>query len=148
MGNHDTCARKLRQMAMHARFDFGIEGACGFVEHEDFGSATERSCQREALPLSPRQTSTTLTQHGVKALRETADHTFDARKARGLPVGRQPGAMGKRNKLAGREAQIDELLEKRVSKSAIARILSVSRQTLDTYQKTRRSVNLQPGADT
>ena len=58
---------------------------------------------------------------------------LDARKAKGLPVGRQPGATGKRNKLAGKEAEIQGLLDKKISKSGIARILNVSRQTLDTF---------------
>jgi DNA invertase Pin-like site-specific DNA recombinase len=66
-------------------------------------------------------------------LRARTKAALDARKASGLPVGRQPGAVGKRNKLAGKEAEINSLLEKKISKAGIARLLGVSRQTLDTF---------------
>ena len=66
-------------------------------------------------------------------LRERTTAALQARKARGLPIGRQPGALGKRNKLAGRMAEIQPLLDAKVARSAIARILCVSRQTLHSY---------------
>jgi len=66
-------------------------------------------------------------------LRERTKAALDARKARGLPVGRQPGALGKRNKLAGRMAEIQPLIDAKVARSAIARILCVSRQTLHNF---------------
>ena len=66
-------------------------------------------------------------------LRERTKGALDARKARGLPVGRQPGALGKRNKLAGRMAEIQPLIDAKVARSAIARILCVSRQTLHNF---------------
>lgn len=69
-------------------------------------------------------------------LRERTKAALDARKGRGLPVGRQVGATGKRNKLDGRMNEIRPLLDAKVSKTAIARILKVSRQTLDTFLKT------------
>jgi len=50
-------------------------------------------------------------------------------------VGRQPGAKGKNNKLSGREAEINKLLSKGIGKSATAKLLGVSRQTLDTFLK-------------
>lgn len=68
-------------------------------------------------------------------LRERTKAALDARKARGLPVGRQKGATGKRNKLDGRMNEIQPLLDAKVSKTAISRILQVSRQTLDTFLK-------------
>lgn len=68
-------------------------------------------------------------------LRERTKGALDARKARGLPVGRQIGATGKRNKLDGRIGEIQPLLDAKVSKTAIARILKVSRQTLDVFLK-------------
>lgn len=74
-------------------------------------------------------------------LRSRTKAALDARVARGLTVGRQPGAKGKRNKLAGKEAEIEALLAKKVSKAAIARILNVSRQTLDTFINERKEVN-------
>jgi len=70
-------------------------------------------------------------------LRERTSAALQARKARGLPIGRQPGATGKRNKLAGREAEIAPLLDAKVPRAAIARVLNVSRQTLHTYLSDR-----------
>lgn len=60
---------------------------------------------------------------------------LDARKRRGLPVGRQLGATGKYNKLAGKHTEIATLLDKKISKSGIARLLGVSRTTLDAFLK-------------
>lgn len=73
-------------------------------------------------------------------LRERTKAALAARKASGLPVGRQLGAIGKRNKLAGREAEIQPLIDAKVSKTAIARVLDCSRQTLDTFLKTREII--------
>lgn len=69
-------------------------------------------------------------------LRERTKGALDARKARGLPVGRQVGATGKKNKLDGRYHEIAPLLKANVAKTAIARVLGVSRQTLHTYLET------------
>jgi putative DNA-invertase from lambdoid prophage Rac len=66
-------------------------------------------------------------------LKERTKAALDARKARGLPVGRQVGAVGKKNKLNGRMAEIQPLLDAKVSMTAIARVLKVSRQTLYTF---------------
>lgn len=69
-------------------------------------------------------------------LRSRTKAALDARKAKGLPVGRQPGSTGKHNKLAGRDAEIRLLLDAKVSHAAIARVMPCSRQTLITYLKT------------
>ena len=66
-------------------------------------------------------------------LRERTSSALQARKARGLPIGRQAGALGKRNKLSGRAAEIAPLLAAKVPRAAIARVLGVSRQTLHTF---------------
>lgn len=66
-------------------------------------------------------------------LRERTKAALDARKARGLPVGRQAGALGKKNKLDGRMDEIAPLLAAGVAHTAIARVLGVSRQTLHTF---------------
>lgn len=66
-------------------------------------------------------------------LRERTRAALQARKARGLPIGRQPGATGKRNKLDGRMPEIAPLLAANVPKTAIARLLKVSRATLHTF---------------
>ena len=66
-------------------------------------------------------------------LRERTKAALDARKARGLPVGRQAGAVGKKNKLDGRMDEIGPLIAAGVAQAAIARVLGVSRQTLHTF---------------
>ncbi|HEY6093814.1 MAG TPA: recombinase family protein [Gallionellaceae bacterium] len=66
-------------------------------------------------------------------LRERTKAALDARKRNGLPVGRQPGAKGKRNKLDGRWQEIEPLINAKVAHTAIARVMKVSRQTLHTY---------------
>lgn len=66
-------------------------------------------------------------------LRDRTKAALDARKARGLPVGRQVGATGRSNKLDGRQQEVSTLLAAKVSKCAIARVLSVSRGTLDAF---------------
>jgi len=58
------------------------------------------------------------------------------KKAEGVILGRPKGSKSKTKKLTGREAEIQELLNKRISKSAIARILGVHRLTVAGYLKT------------
>ena len=58
------------------------------------------------------------------------------KKAEGVILGRPKGSKSKTKKLTGREAKIQELLNKRISKSAIARILGVHRLTVAGYLKT------------
>ncbi len=60
------------------------------------------------------------------------------KKAEGVILGRPKGSKSKIRKLTGREAEIQELLDKRISKSAIARILGVHRLTVAGYLKTMR----------
>ena len=60
-----------------------------------------------------------------------------AARAKGKIVGRPLGVLGK-SRLDGREQEIRLLLQKRVSKSAIARILAVPDPTLRHFIKTRR----------
>lgn len=66
-------------------------------------------------------------------LKERTKAALDARKAKGLAVGRQVGAVGKKNKLDGRMNEIEPLLAAKVSHTAISRVLKVSRQTLYTF---------------
>jgi DNA invertase Pin-like site-specific DNA recombinase len=63
-----------------------------------------------------------------------------AAKARGKRLGRPKGARSK-SKLDGKESEIRSLLQKRVSKASIARIMDVSQTTLHHFIKTRK---LQP----
>jgi len=71
-------------------------------------------------------------------LRERTKSALQARKARGLSIGRQHGATGKRNKLTGRIDEIRPLLAAKVSHRAIARILDVSPTTLYTFLKSNQ----------
>lgn len=66
-------------------------------------------------------------------LRERTKAALQARKLKGLTIGRQPGAVGKKNKLDGRLPEIQPLLDAKVPKAAIARILNVSRPTLNAF---------------
>jgi len=52
------------------------------------------------------------------------------RKAEGVVLGRPKGSRSKSRKLSGKDAEIKALLDKRVSKAAIARILGVHRLTV------------------
>lgn len=60
-----------------------------------------------------------------------------AKKAQGVVLGRPKGSLGV-SKLDGRNEQIKELMEHKVSKSAIARMVGVSRTTLLDYIKSRK----------
>lgn len=57
------------------------------------------------------------------------------KKAEGIVLGRPKGSKSSHKKLTGREHEIKALLEKKISKSAIARILGVHRITLSEYLK-------------
>src|SRR5438270_13078809 len=57
------------------------------------------------------------------------------KKSEGKRLGRPKGSYAKETKLSGKEAIIRELLSKRVSHSAIARILGVNRGTLTAFVK-------------
>jgi DNA invertase Pin-like site-specific DNA recombinase len=63
-----------------------------------------------------------------------------AAKAKGKQLGRPKGSLGK-SKLDGKEAEITQLLQKKVSKASIARIVDVDPMTLDHFIRTRK---LQP----
>ncbi len=60
-----------------------------------------------------------------------------AAKAKGKRLGRPKGALGK-SKLDGKEEEIKGLLQKRVSKASIARIVDVSPMTLENFIRTRK----------
>jgi len=63
-----------------------------------------------------------------------------AAKAQGKRLGRPKGALGQ-SKLDGKEVEIQQLLQKKVSKASIARIVEVDPMTLDNFIRTRK---LQP----
>jgi len=58
------------------------------------------------------------------------------KRSEGVRLGRPPGSKSKRLKLSGHEAEIQELLAQKVSKSAIARKLGVNRKTVNSFIKT------------
>jgi DNA invertase Pin-like site-specific DNA recombinase len=60
-----------------------------------------------------------------------------AARAKGRLPGRPKGVLGT-SKLTGREAEIQSLLAKTVSKASIAKILGVSRSTLHSFIQSRR----------
>ena len=57
------------------------------------------------------------------------------KRAEGIVLGRPKGSKSKVKKLTGREVEIKDLAEKRVSVSAIARILGVHRMTVSGFLK-------------
>jgi DNA invertase Pin-like site-specific DNA recombinase len=57
------------------------------------------------------------------------------RKAEGVILGRPAGSTSRKVKLSGHEQEIQELLEKNISISAIGRILGVHRRTVDAFLK-------------
>lgn len=59
------------------------------------------------------------------------------KRAEGVVLGRPKGSKSKKVKLTGREKQIQELLNKNISYSAIARIIGVHRLTVSKFVKER-----------
>jgi DNA invertase Pin-like site-specific DNA recombinase len=59
------------------------------------------------------------------------------KKAEGVILGRPIGSKSRIVKLSGHEKDIENLLDKHISKSAIGRILGVHRMTVDTFLKER-----------
>ena len=57
------------------------------------------------------------------------------KKAEGVVLGRPKGSKSAKTKLTGQEKQIKDLLEKKVSYSAIGRILGVHRLTVSSFVK-------------
>ena len=59
------------------------------------------------------------------------------RRADGVILGRPNGSKSRTVKLSGHEKEIQVLLDKNISKSAIGRILGVNRMTVDAFLKER-----------
>ena len=60
------------------------------------------------------------------------------KRAEGVILGRPKGSKSKKTKLTGQELKIRDLLEKKVSYSAIGRILGVHRLTVSTFVKSNK----------
>jgi DNA invertase Pin-like site-specific DNA recombinase len=59
------------------------------------------------------------------------------RRSEGVILGRPIGRKSSRVKLSGHEKEIQMLIDKRTSKSAIGRIFGVNRMTVDSFLKER-----------
>jgi len=59
------------------------------------------------------------------------------KKSEGKKLGRPKGSLSKKTKLSGKEDEIKDLLKKKISVSAIGRILNVNRLTVENFIKTR-----------
>ena len=60
------------------------------------------------------------------------------KKSEGKKLGRLKGSLSKTTKLSGKEEQIQELLSKKVSVSAIARVMGVNRLTAENFIRSRK----------
>ena len=63
------------------------------------------------------------------------------KKAEGVVLGRPKGSKSAKTKLTGQEKRIKELLDKRVSYSAIGRILGVHRLTVSSFVKQKLQIS-------
>ncbi|MCK9305019.1 MAG: master DNA invertase Mpi family serine-type recombinase [Bacteroidales bacterium] len=63
------------------------------------------------------------------------------KRAEGVVLGRPKGRKSSQTKLTGQEKKIKELLDKKVSYSAIGRILGVHRLTVSSFVKRERLIN-------
>jgi len=59
------------------------------------------------------------------------------KKSEGMKLGRPKGSLSTHTKLSGKEQQIKELLDKRISYTAIGRILGVHRKTVKSFVESR-----------
>ena len=59
------------------------------------------------------------------------------KRAEGVVLGRPMGRKSSRVKLSGKEQEIKSLLERKVSKTEIGRLLGVNRMTVDSFIRTR-----------
>ena len=59
------------------------------------------------------------------------------KKSEGMKLGRPKGSLSTHTKLSGKEQQIKELLDKRISYTAIGRILGVHRKTVKAFVESR-----------
>jgi Site-specific recombinases, DNA invertase Pin homologs len=64
------------------------------------------------------------------------------KKAEGVVLGRPKGSKSSKTKLTGQEKRIKELLDKKVSYSAIGRILGVHRLTVSTFVKSNEAYRI------
>jgi len=63
---------------------------------------------------------------------------LQARKAAGMTLGRPKGSLSEHTKLSGKESDIQQLLAKKLSYSAIGRLFDVHRNTVRKFVETRK----------
>jgi putative DNA-invertase from lambdoid prophage Rac len=106
-------------------------------EHYELGNTISSKVLAFAFSLSAEIERSMISSRTKEALAR--------RKSEGKQLGRPKGSFAKETKLTGREQVIQELLSKRVSHSAIARILGVNRGTLTSFVRRHRlEVQLEP----
>ena len=96
-------------------------------EHYELGNNINSKVLAFAFGLSAEIERNLISQRTKEALAR--------KKAEGIILGRPKGSKSKVKKLTGKEAEIKNLLDKKVSKSAIARILGVHRLTVAEFVK-------------
>ncbi|GHT36555.1 invertase [Bacteroidia bacterium] len=96
-------------------------------EHYELGNNINSKVLAFAFGLSAEIERNLISQRTKEALAR--------KKAEGVILGRPKGSKSKVKKLTGKEAEIKNLLDKKVSKSAIARILGVHRLTVAEFVK-------------
>ena len=96
-------------------------------EHYELGNNINSKVLAFAFGLSAEIERNLISQRTKEALAR--------KKAEGVILGRPKGSKSKIKKLTGKEVEIKNLLDKKVSKSAIARILGVHRLTVAEFVK-------------
>jgi len=96
-------------------------------EHYELGNNINSKVLAFAFGLSAEIERNLISQRTKEALAR--------KRAEGVILGRPKGSKSKVKKLTGKEAEIKNLLDKKVSKSAIARILGVHRLTVAEFVK-------------
>ncbi|HJD91281.1 master DNA invertase Mpi family serine-type recombinase [Bacteroides coprosuis] len=99
-------------------------------EHYELGNNINSKVLAFAFGLSAEIERNLISQRTKEALAR--------KKAEGVILGRPKGRKSSKVKLTGREEKIKELLSKKVSKSAIARILGVHRLTVSKFIEENR----------
>lgn len=99
-------------------------------EHYELGNNINSKVLAFAFGLSAEIERNLISQRTKEALAR--------KKAEGVILGRPKGSKSKIHKLTGKEDQIRALLDKQISKSAIARILGVHRLTVTEFMKSNK----------
>lgn len=99
-------------------------------EHYELGNNINSKILAFAFSLSAEIERNMISQRTKEALAR--------KKKEGKTLGRPKGSLSQKTKLTGKEEQIKELLRKKVSLSAIGRILEVHRLTVTNFIKSRK----------